>query len=233
MFSRMREDIQSVLERDPAALSGWHVGLTYPGLHALWGHRLAHRLWRGDWRLLALIVARLARWWTGVEIHPAARIGRRLFIDHGMGVVIGETAEIGDDVTLYHGVTLGGVSLAKGKRHPTLEDGVVVGAGAKVLGAITIGAGTRVGANAVVIKDVEPDMVVVGIPGKASPRHGTPQPVHKADFQHGNLPDVVSQRLEFLIARLDQLEAAQRGRTDDERALVKAELPGEAVDYAI
>jgi serine O-acetyltransferase len=233
MFDRMREDIQSVLERDPAALNGWHVGLTYPGVHALWAHRLAHRLWRAGWRLMAHLVARLSRWWTGIEIHPAAKIGRRLFIDHGMGVVIGETAEIGDDVTLYHGVTLGGVSLAKGKRHPTLEAGVVVGAGAKVLGAITIGAGTRVGANAVVIKDVEPDMVVVGIPGKASPRNGAPQPVHKADFQHGNLPDVVSQRLEFLIARLDQLEAAQRGRADDERALVKAELPGEAVDYAI
>jgi serine O-acetyltransferase len=233
ILERMREDIDSVLERDPAALNGWHVVLTYPGVHALWAHRLAHRLWRARWRFLAHVVARIARWWTGIEIHPAARIGQRLFIDHGMGVVIGETAEIGDDVTLYHGVTLGGVSLSKGKRHPTLEDGVVVGAGAKVLGAITIGRDTRVGANAVVIKDVEPDMVVVGIPGKASPRHTPPLLAHKPDFQHGNLPDVMAQRLDVLIARLDQLEAAQRGRADDERALAKAELTGEIVDYAI
>ncbi|MDX2140705.1 MAG: serine O-acetyltransferase [Chloroflexota bacterium] len=232
MLERMREDIDSVLERDPAAMSVWHVALTYPGVHAVWAHRLASHLWRSGWRLPAHFVARFARWWTGIEIHPAASIGRRLFIDHGMGVVIGETAEIRDDVTLYHGVTLGGVSLAKGKRHPTLEDGVVVGAGAKVLGAITIGRDTRVGANAVVIKDVEPDMVVVGIPGKASPRH-TPLLAHKPDLQHGNLPDVMTQRLDVLIARLDQLEAAQRGRADDERALAKAELTGEVVDYAI
>jgi len=232
ILERMREDIDSVLERDPAAMGAWHVALTYPGVHAVWAHRLASRLWQAGWRLLAHIIARVARWWTGIEIHPAARIGRRLFIDHGMGVVIGETAEIGNDVTLYHGVTLGGVSTSKGKRHPTLEDDVVIGAGAKVLGAITIGRDTRVGANAVVIKDVEPGMVVVGIPGKASPRH-TPLLAHKPDFQHGNLPDVTAHRLDMLLMRLDQLEAAQRGRADDEQALAKAELTGEVIDYAI
>lgn len=206
MFKTMREDIQSVLSRDPAAFHGLQVVLFYAGLHAVWWHRVAYRLWNAGWKLPAHAVAFLARAITGIEIHPAAKIGPRLFIDHGMGVVIGETAEIGPDVTLYHGVTLGGVSLSHGKRHPTLEAGVVVGAGAKVLGAITIGANTRIGANAVVVKDIGPDRVVVGIPGKPVARRGEhPTPDHP-DLQHGNLPDVISERLDDVMERLARLE---------------------------
>lgn len=206
MFRTMREDIHSVLSRDPAAHHWLQVVLFYPGLHAVWWHRAAHRLWKAGWKLTAHAVAFLARAITGIEIHPAAKIGPRLFIDHGMGVVIGETAEIGPDVTLYHGVTLGGVSLNPGKRHPTLEAGVVVGAGAKVLGAITIGANTRIGANAVVVKDVGPDRVVVGIPGRPVARQGEhPTPDHP-DLQHGNLPDVISERLDGILERLAVLE---------------------------
>lgn len=206
MFKTIRDDIHSVLSRDPAARNGLQVILFYPGLHAVWAHRVAHSFWNAGWKLPAHAIAYIARAITGIEIHPAAKIGPRLFIDHGMGVVIGETAEIGPDVTLYHGVTLGGVSLEKGKRHPTLEEGVVVGAGAKVLGAITIGANTRIGANAVVVKDIGPDRVVVGIPGKPVARRGEhPTPDHP-DLQHGNLPDVVAERLDNILERLAVLE---------------------------
>src|SRR5271170_2942231 len=167
MFSRLREDIAVVFDRDPAARSTWEVLTCYPGLHALTGHRwLSHPLWRWGWRWLARWLSHIARWLTGIEIHPGAVIGRRLFIDHGMGVVIGETAEIGDDCTLYQGVTLGGVSWNKGKRHPTLGNNVVVGAGAKVLGPFTVGDGARIGSNSVVIKEVPPGATVVGIPGR-------------------------------------------------------------------
>jgi serine O-acetyltransferase len=209
MFETMREDIRSVLSRDPAAYSWLQVVLLYPGLHALWAHRLAHCLWEADYKLPAHLLSRLARWLTGIEIHPGAKIGRRFFIDHGMGVVIGETAEVGDDVTLYHGVTLGGVSLSHGKRHPTIEDGVVIGAGAKVLGAITIGKNTRIGANAVVVKDVEPDMVVVGVPGKPVGRQ--PAEVNRPDLQHDVLPDILSERLDNVLNRLDQIEQGIHG----------------------
>ncbi|KAF1056881.1 MAG: Serine acetyltransferase [Pseudomonas delhiensis] len=166
MFERVREDIQSVFHRDPAARNAFEVLTCYPGLHAVWLHRLANKLWRSGWKWLARTVSNFGRWMTGIEIHPGARIGRRFFIDHGMGIVIGETAEIGDDVTLYQGVTLGGTSWNKGKRHPTLENGVVVGAGAKVLGPFTVGAGAKVGSNAVVTKEVPPGATVVGIPGR-------------------------------------------------------------------
>ena len=166
MFSGMREAISSVFHRDPAARSKWEVLLCYPGLHAIWIHRLAHWLWQREARLLARMLSNLGRWLTGIEIHPGARLGRRFFIDHGMGVVIGETAEIGDDVTLYQSVTLGGTSWNKGKRHPTLEDGVVVGAGAKVLGPFTVGKGAKIGSNAVVTKAVPAGATVVGIPGR-------------------------------------------------------------------
>lgn len=166
MFERMQEDIQSVFHRDPAARNAFEVITCYPGLHAVWLHRLAHALWGAGWKWLARVVSNFGRWMTGIEIHPGAKIGRRFFIDHGMGIVIGETAEIGNDVTLYQGVTLGGTSWNKGKRHPTLEDGVVVGAGAKVLGPFTVGAGAKIGSNAVVTKAVPAGATAVGIPGR-------------------------------------------------------------------
>ncbi|MFC3609102.1 serine O-acetyltransferase [Stutzerimonas tarimensis] len=166
MFERMREDIRSVFHRDPAARNAVEVLTCYPGLHAVWVHRVAHWLWVRDWKLLARLLSHTSRWITGIEIHPGARIGRRFFIDHGFGIVIGETAEIGDDVTIYQGVTLGGTSWNKGKRHPTLEDGVVVGAGAKVLGPFTVGAGAKIGSNAVVTKAVPAGATAVGIPGR-------------------------------------------------------------------
>ncbi|SDA82742.1 serine O-acetyltransferase [Pseudomonas sp. NFPP33] len=166
MFERIREDIQGVFHRDPAARNAFEVVTCYPGLHAVWLHRVAHALWRSGWKWLARVVSNFGRWMTGIEIHPGAKIGRRFFIDHGMGIVIGETAEIGNDVTLYQGVTLGGTSWNKGKRHPTLEDGVVVGAGAKVLGPFTVGAGAKIGSNAVVTKAVPAGATAVGIPGK-------------------------------------------------------------------
>ncbi len=165
MMRRFREDIETARRRDPAARSSMEIALAYSGLHALWAHRLAHFLWQHQARVSARVLSQLARFFTGVEIHPGARIGRRFFIDHGMGVVIGETAEIGDDVTLYHGVTLGGISLNRGKRHPVLGDRVTVGAGAKILGNITIGSGSKVGANAVVVWSVPENSVVVGFPG--------------------------------------------------------------------
>jgi len=166
MFAGIREDIKSVFERDPAARSSFEVLTNYPGLHAIWWHRLSHKLWRANWKWLARFLSTIARWLTGVEIHPGAKIGRRFFIDHGMGVVIGETAEIGDDVTLYHGVTLGGTSWNPGKRHPTLANGVVIGAGAKVLGPLMVGENARIGSNAVVVKDVPAGATVIGIPGR-------------------------------------------------------------------
>lgn len=170
-LSRLREDLDTARTHDPAARTDLEVALNYSGMHAIWLHRLSHRLWQNDrTRGAARSVSQLSRFLTGVEIHPGAQIGRRFFIDHGMGVVIGETAEIGDDVMLYQGVTLGGTSLAAVKRHPTIGDGVTVGAGAKVLGDIQIGAGSAVGANAVVVKDVPDDSVVTGIPGKPRPR---------------------------------------------------------------
>lgn len=171
MFSRIREDLAAARHRDPAARSGVEVALLYPGLHAVWSHRVWHALWRRDLRFVARMGSQVTRWMTGIEIHPGARIGRRFFIDHGMGVVIGETAEIGDDVMLYHGVTLGGRTRDHGKRHPTIEDGVSVGAGAKILGPVRIGARSAVGANAVVTRDAPADSILVGVPAK--PRRRT------------------------------------------------------------
>lgn len=166
MFSQLKEDISVVFERDPAARTRWEILTTYPGVHALIMHRFSHWVWKQRLYWLARFGSHIARWLTGIEIHPGASIGRRVFIDHGMGVVIGETAVIGDDCTLYHGVTLGGTSWNKGKRHPTLETGVVIGAGAKVLGPITIGANAKIGSNAVVVKDVPADATAVGIPAR-------------------------------------------------------------------
>lgn len=166
MFKKLREEIDVVFERDPAARSAFEVVTTYPGFHAVLFHRGAHWLWNANLKWLARVLSNISRLLTGIEIHPGATIGCRFFIDHGMGVVIGETAVIGDDCTLYHGVTLGGTSWQKGKRHPTLSDGVVVGAGAKVLGPIDIGSGARIGSNAVVVKDIPPGMTAVGVPGR-------------------------------------------------------------------
>ncbi len=212
MLRTLRRDLQAIFERDPAARSTWEVLTTYPGWHALWFHRLAHALWRRRLFWLGRLTSHLGRALTGIEIHPGAVIGPGVFIDHGMGVVIGETAEIGPNVTLYHGVTLGGTSWSKGKRHPTLEEDVVVGAGAKVLGPIRIGARTRVGANAVVVKDVPPDSVVVGIPGRVTHRRGERVVVdaqghpHTVDLEHGALPDITARALRGLADRLDALE---------------------------
>jgi serine O-acetyltransferase len=172
--SLLREDVETAIARDPAARSRAEVVLAYPGLHALWVHRASHALWLNGHYLAARVLSQWTRSVTGVEIHPGATIGRRFFIDHGMGVVIGETAEVGDDVMLYHDVTLGGRSLEKVKRHPTVEDGVTIGAGARVLGPIVVGAGAQIGANAVVVHDVPPGSVVVGVPGQIRERGGSP-----------------------------------------------------------
>jgi serine O-acetyltransferase len=205
MFRTIRNDIRAVFNRDPAAHSTLEVLLAYPGLHALWGYRAAHWFWMHRMLLFGRLISHFVRAITGIEIHPAAVIGEGFFIDHGMGVVIGETTEIGNNVTLYHGVTLGGVSLEKGKRHPTLENGVVVGAGAKILGAITIGEGSRIGANAVVVKTVPPDSVVVGVPGQVVVRS---QPHDTApDFHHDRLPDTIGASITYILERLEKVES--------------------------
>jgi serine O-acetyltransferase len=204
MFKTIKRDIQVIFERDPAARSVPEILLCYPGLHAMWGHRLSHWLWTRRTKLIARWVSQVTRSLTGIEIHPGATIGSGFFIDHGMGVVIGETAEIGPNVTLYHGVTLGGTSLEKGKRHPTLEEGVVVGAGAKILGPIVIGAGSRIGANAVVVKPVHTNSVVVGVPGRVIER--SQPPTLTPDFNHNKLPDLVCSALDALIIRVNTLE---------------------------
>ncbi|MFU8827202.1 MAG: serine O-acetyltransferase [Brevefilum sp.] len=205
MFKMIWEDINCALQRDPAARNRLEVLFNYSGLHAIWLYRVTHWLWLRKLHFLARWLSQLARWVTGIEIHPGAVIGRRFFIDHGMGVVIGETAEVGQDVTLYHGVTLGGVSLEKGKRHPTLGDRVVVGAGAKILGAITIGRCSRIGANAVVVKPVPPNSVVVGVPGQVVRR--TEKPTEELlDLHHDRLPDTLGEALGQVMTRLDRLE---------------------------
>lgn len=204
MFDRVRADIQAVMERDPAATSSVSVLLNYPGLHAVWWHRATHWLWRHGRHGLARFLSQLARWFTGVEIHPGATIGNRFFIDHGMGVVIGETTVIGDDVTIYQGVTLGGTGKESGKRHPTLEDCVVVGVGAAVLGNITVGRGGKVGGGAVVIDDVPPNSTVVGIPGRVVVRAG--ERVEAIDLHHEDLPDPVVEMFRCLTRRIDKLE---------------------------
>ncbi|TCK05380.1 serine O-acetyltransferase [Phorcysia thermohydrogeniphila] len=204
MFKRLKEDIETVFERDPAARSVIEVILCYPGLHAIWLHRIAHWLWNHNFKLLARLISHFSRWFTGIEIHPGAKIGRRFFIDHGMGVVIGETAEIGDDVTIYHQVTLGGTSTKKGKRHPTIGNNVVIGAGAKILGPVKIGDNCKIGANSVVIKDVPPNSTVVGIPGKVVKRNGI-KPT-KVDLEHGKLPDPVMESLKQMLDIIHDLE---------------------------
>ncbi len=213
----IRNDIQSVFERDPAARSLPEVLFCYSGLHALWAHRLDHWLWKKDLKFFARLLSQVSRSLTGIEIHPGAVIGPKLFIDHGMGVVIGETSEIGSDVTLYHGVTLGGVSLDSGKRHPTLEDHVVVGAGAKILGAITIGHHSRIGANAVVVKDVPPQSVVVGVPGQVVVSKEPWVKPGIPDLEHNKLPDAIGKSLMLLLEHVERLEERLDGYTKGEQ----------------
>jgi serine O-acetyltransferase len=206
MFDSLRADIRAVMDRDPAARSRLEVVLCYPGVHALAMHRVGHALWHQGWTTLARWVSHVSRFLTGIEIHPAARLGRGLFIDHGMGVVIGETAEVGDNVTLLQGVTLGGTSLKREKRHPTLGDHVVVGAGAAVIGAITIGAGSRIGAGSVVVRDVPPNSVVVGVPGRVTYRDGQ-RVTGDIDMNQTDLPDPVAKAIDHLIERIRVLES--------------------------
>jgi serine O-acetyltransferase len=206
MFDLIRQDVESVLHRDPAARSTLEVLLCYPGLHAVWGHRMTHWLWVHNFKFLARWISQLLRGLTGIEIHPGAKIGCGLFIDHGMGVVIGETAEVGSCVTLYHGVTLGGTSLNKGKRHPTLEDNVVVGAGAKILGAIIVGENSRIGANAVVVKPVPPNSVVVGVPGQVVMRSHPRTAKSLPDLDHDRLPDTIGETIAVLLEHVKNLE---------------------------
>jgi len=212
MFDSIRRDISAVFDRDPAARSAWEILTAYPGLHAMWFYRVAHWCWKRRLFWLGRLISHAGRAFTGIEIHPGAKVGPGFFIDHGMGVVIGETAEVGANVTLYHGVTLGGTSWKKGKRHPTIEDEVVIGAGAKILGPITVGARSRVGANAVVVKDVPPDSVVVGVPGRITHRHGERVvyvdhgQTHAVDLEHGALPDLTARALRHLAERIERIE---------------------------
>lgn len=194
-FKEIRDDIETVFQKDPAARSKLEVLLCYPGLHALWMHRIAHGLWQKKFRFLARFISHINRFFTQIEIHPGAKIGKRFFIDHGAGVVIGETAEIGDNVLMYQGVVLGGTSLEKKKRHPTIGNDVVIGAGAILLGPISIGDGAKIGAGSVVIHDVPPEKTVVGVPARVAGEHA-----HLlVDLEHANLPDPVFNTLEYLL----------------------------------
>lgn len=203
IWERLKEDVQVVFERDPAARSVLEVVLCYSGLHAIWGYRIAHWFWEHDFRLIARLISQFVRFLTGVEIHPGAKIGRRLFIDHGMGVVIGETCEIGDDVTLYQGVTLGGTGKEKGKRHPTIGNNVLIASGAKVLGSFKIGDNSKIGAGSVVLREVPPNSTVVGIPGRVVVQNGRRVP---NDLDHVNLPDPVADLLRSMQEQIDELK---------------------------
>ncbi|WHY00848.1 serine O-acetyltransferase [Neobacillus sp. DY30] len=202
MFKRMREDIEVVFEQDPAARSYLEVILTYSGLHAIWAHRIAHAFFKRKFYFLARVISQISRFFTGIEIHPGAKIGRRLFIDHGMGVVIGETCEIGDNVTVFQGVTLGGTGKEKGKRHPTIKDNALIATGAKVLGSITIGENSKIGAGSVVLKEVPPNSTVVGVPGRVVIQDG--KRIGK-DLDHCNLPDPIADRIIDLQVELTEL----------------------------
>jgi serine O-acetyltransferase len=202
MFKTLREDVRVVMERDPAARSPLEVILTYSGLHAIWFHRLSHRLWKRKFYTLARIVSQFSRFLTGIEIHPGAKIGKGLFIDHGMGVVIGETCEIGDNVTLYQGVTLGGTGKEKGKRHPTIGNNVLIASGAKVLGSMKIGDNSKIGAGSVVLQEVPPNSTVVGIPGRIKIQDGVKV---NQDFDHTNMPDPIGEVMRSMQREIDML----------------------------
>jgi len=217
MFKRIKEDIRTVFERDPAARNIFEVITSYPGFHAIIFHRIAHFLWKRGEKTLARFISHIGRFLTGIEIHPGAVIGRRFFIDHGMGVVIGETTEIGDDVLLYQGVVLGGTSTEKKKRHPTIGNNVVIGAGAIVLGAIKVGDNSKIGAGSVVIKDVPPCSTVVGVPGRVVGEHK----VEKVDLDHAKLPDPVAEALRVIIKEQEKLEERIRAVEDMEGLFCK------------
>ncbi|MCR8547451.1 serine O-acetyltransferase [Salipiger sp. P9] len=215
LFALIRSDFAAIRGRDPAARGKLETAFTYPGLHAIAAYRVAHGLWRANWKGAARLLSYLARMGTGIDIHPGARIGAGFFIDHGAGVVIGETAEIGCDVTLYHGVTLGGVSWSPGKRHPTLGDGVMVGAGAKILGPILVGAGARVGANSVVVEPVPAEATVIGIPARIVQTDRAPvSDPYRVDLNHHLMPDPVGRTLARLADRIAFLEARLAARDD-------------------
>lgn len=202
MFRTMKSDIQAIFDNDPAARSTFEVVLTYSGLHAIWAHRAAHWFYNRGWYTLARVISQFSRFMTGIEIHPGARIGKRLFIDHGMGVVIGETCVIGDDVVLYHGVTLGGTGKETGKRHPTIGNNVVIGAGSKVMGSYKVGDNSKIGANAVVLQEVPPDSTVVGNPGRVVKRNGVK--LNKLD--HDKLPDPIVEMLRSMEQQINDLK---------------------------
>jgi len=214
MFRRIKEDVAVVFEQDPAARSSIEVILTYSGLHAIWFHRIAHFLYRHKRFFLARVISQFSRFLTGIEIHPGAKIGNRLFIDHGMGVVIGETCEIGDNVTIFQGVTLGGTGKEKGKRHPTVKDNALIASGAKVLGSIVIGENAKIGAGSVVLRDVPANSTVVGIPGRVKVQDGIKI---KKDLNHCDLPDPVADRLKEMEMEITQLKE-QLKELQDERS---------------
>jgi serine O-acetyltransferase len=240
VVSAMRSDIASVVERDPAARKPLEVALLYPGVHAVWAHRLSHAMWHRGAYFPARALSQATRFWTNIEIHPAAELGPRLFIDHGAGVVIGETAEVGADVTLYHGVTLGGTSLSHGKRHPTIGDRVTVGAGAKILGGLTVGADSRIGANAVLVRSVEDHSVVVGVPGQVI-AHGTAPVADTRPKQDSpTAPDPMGLAVSTLMVRVQQLEAHVMGEEHHTHThgphrtpSGEWELDADAIDYVI
>jgi serine O-acetyltransferase len=205
MFDTLKRDMQTIMERDPACRGPLEIVTCYPGFHVLLFHRVAHWMWRHRMKLLARMVSHKARFLTGIEIHPGATIGPGFFIDHGMGVVIGETAEIGKNVTIYHGVTLGGTSWRKEKRHPTIGDNVVIGAGAKILGPFTVGANSKIGAGSVVVNEVPPDSVVVGVPGRVTYKDGQ-KIARDVDLEHNQLPDPVAKAIECILDRVHQME---------------------------
>lgn len=207
MFTRLQKDIRVVFERDPAARSVWEVLLCYPGLHAIWLHRIGHYFYKRGWVVFPRMISNIARFFTGIEIHPGATIGEGLFIDHGTGIVIGETAEVGDNVTLYQGVTLGGTGKEKGKRHPTIGNNVVVASGAKVLGSFTVGDNSKIGAGSVVLKTVPPNSTVVGIPGQVVWHNGKKiNDVETIDLEHDDLPDPVQEMMQCLQRHMFKLE---------------------------
>jgi len=233
MSSSVRSDLRAAQERDPAARSALEIALCYPGLHAIWSYRVSHWLWQHDVKLLARVLSAVTRALTGVDIHPGAALGEGLLIDHATGVVIGETAEVGAQVTLYQGVTLGGTSLSKGKRHPTVGDRVTIGAGAKILGPITIGHDSRIGANAVVVRDVPANSVVVGVPGQVISR-SRPHPVTTPpDLDEALTPDLVGRSLQSLLRRVDLLEVAVNGRPSDGHARPSASGVWSGEDFSI